>query len=55
MARPVMSPSNGPELDSTRARTQARNQAESGENAATLRWWSLRVEAKCTADIMQFL
>jgi hypothetical protein len=53
-ARPAMSQSNGPEVDSVRARTQVRNQAESGENAATPRWWSLRVEAKNVADTVQF-
>jgi hypothetical protein len=41
------------EADSVRTRTQVRNQAKSGENAATLRRWSLRVEAKCAADNVQ--
>jgi hypothetical protein len=55
MAMPAMSPSNGPELDSVRARTRVRNQAESSENAASPRWWSLRVEVKRVAYKAQFI
>jgi hypothetical protein len=42
-----------PEVDSVRARTPVRNRAKSSENAATRRWWNLRVGAKRSTDDVQ--
>ena len=43
-----------PEVDSARERTPVRNRAESVENAATPRWWTLRFEAKSVAYTVKF-